>query len=192
MATFAHHTLHRCRYGLRLVEQFLDLETGRRGRTSRLKRFPDAVDDLEHGGIAILDDAQEHRTPAILAYYVLLNQPAVMDLANVLHEDGRAIHHLDRNIVEIIDAGRRSIGANGVLGIANLRVPEGKVRFCAFTAFTTSAGVSTRPDIKSRVEATLALLALPETKHASVALWLVRRSEASCAVRQRSGFRGDG
>jgi hypothetical protein len=56
----------------------------------------------------------------ILAYDVLLNQPAVVNLADVLHEDRGTVDDLDRDIVEIVDGRRRRIGANGVLLVAHL------------------------------------------------------------------------
>src|SRR5262249_20104336 len=86
----------------------------------RFQRLVDAIDNFERRGITVLDDAQEYGAPAVLAHHVLLHQPAVVDLANVLQKDGGPIRDLDRNVVEIIDAARRGIGANGVLGIADL------------------------------------------------------------------------
>jgi hypothetical protein len=59
--------------------------------------------------------------PAVLPHHVLLHQPAVVDLADVLHEYGRPVHDLDRDVVEVGDGRGRGVGANGILLVAEFR-----------------------------------------------------------------------
>ena len=105
---------------LRLVEQCLDAHAGGRGRTGNLKDLANAIDDGERRGAAILDDAHQHGAPAIFAHDVLLHQPAVVHLADVLHIHSLPVDILDRNIVEVGDGRRHRIGAHRVLRVADL------------------------------------------------------------------------
>ena len=105
----------------RLIEQLVDLEAGWRGGAGDRKRLAHAVDDVERRRIAVLDDAQQHRAPAVLAHDVLLHRRAVVNLADVLHEHRGAVDDLDRDVVEIVDARGRRVGAHGVLRVADLR-----------------------------------------------------------------------
>ena len=62
------------------------------GAAARIdERLLDRVDDFERRGVAVLDDAQQDRALAVRAHDVLLHQPAVVDLADVLHEHGGAV-----------------------------------------------------------------------------------------------------
>ena len=117
---FAQHAGHRLLDEHRLVEQLLDLHAGRRRGACRLQRLVDGIDDAQRRGIAVLDDAEQHRAPAVLPHHVLLHQPAIVNLADVLHEDRRAIDDLDRDVVEVVDGRRRRVGADGILRVADL------------------------------------------------------------------------
>ncbi len=119
--SFAQHPDDRLLDEHRLIEQLVDREAGRRRRARGLQRRADRIDDRERRGISVLDDAEQHRAPPVLAHDVLLHQPAVVHLAHVLHEDGGAVHHLDRDVVEVVDAGRCGVGAHRILRIADLR-----------------------------------------------------------------------
>src|SRR5271170_8217645 len=99
--SLANHARDRRGDELRLVEQCLDAHAGGRGRTGNLKDLANAIDDGERRGAAILDDAHQHGTPAIFAHDVLLHQPAVVHLADVLHVHRLPVDILDRNIVEV-------------------------------------------------------------------------------------------
>ena len=71
----------------RLVEQLVDLQAGGRRGAQRRQGLAHAVDDRERRGVAVLDDAQQHGAPAVLAHDVLLHRPAVVHLADILQED---------------------------------------------------------------------------------------------------------
>jgi len=117
----AQHAGNRILHEHGLIEQFIDLHARRRRRARGLQRLVHGIDDGQGRGVAVLDDAEQHRTAAVLPHHVLLHQPAVMDLADILDEDGGAVHDLDRNIVEIVDRGRRRIGADDILRPAEFR-----------------------------------------------------------------------
>ena len=104
----------------RLVEQFLDHHAGRRRCARGDQRVLDRVDDGERRGVAVLDDAEQDRAAAVGSHHVLLHGVAVMHLTDVLDEDGGAVGELDRDVVEIVDRGRHRVGADGVLGVADL------------------------------------------------------------------------
>ena len=104
----------------RLVEQLVDLEARRGGLADRLQGVLDGVDDLQRRGVAVLDDAEQDRALAVLAHDILLHQPAVMHLADVLHEHRGAVHHLDRDVVQRVDRGGRGVGVHDILAVADL------------------------------------------------------------------------
>ena len=82
------------------------------------QRLVHGIDDAQRRGVAVLDDAEQHRAAAVLPHHVLLHQPAVMNLADVLDEDRGPIDDLDRNIVEIVDGRGRGVGPDGILRAA--------------------------------------------------------------------------
>jgi hypothetical protein len=49
-----------------------------------------------------------------------------MDLTHVLHEHGRAVHDLDRDVVQLVDRRRHAVGAHEILRVADLRRPRGQ------------------------------------------------------------------
>jgi hypothetical protein len=103
-----------------LVEQLLDRHARGRGGTRGDERVLHRIDDGERGGIAVLDDGEQHRAVAVGAHHVLLHRVAVMHLADVLDEHGGTARILDRDVVEIVDGGRNRVGAHGELGVADL------------------------------------------------------------------------
>src|SRR4029077_10107599 len=118
----ANHARHRRFDEYRLIEQLTDLEPGRRRGASNLQHGPHSVDDIEGRSVAVLDDAEQDGTLAILADDVLLHRRTVANLADVLDEDSRAVGELDGNIVELVDRARRGIGAHGVLRVGDLHL----------------------------------------------------------------------
>ena len=86
----------------------------------------DRIDDRQSRGVAVLDDAEQHRALAVRPHDVLLHQIAVADVADVPEEDGSAVRIADRNIVERLDCRRHRIGADGVVGFADLLVAAGE------------------------------------------------------------------
>ena len=118
---FAQHAVDRVRHEHRLIEQLVDLESGRRGGADRLQRLLHAVDDRQRRGIAVLDDAEQDRAVAVLAHDVLLHQRSVADLRHVLQEDGGAVDELDRHHVEVVDRRRCRVGSYRILGVSDLR-----------------------------------------------------------------------
>ncbi len=116
----ADHAGDRCGDELRLIEQLVDAQPGRRRRAGDLQDLADPVDDRDGRGIAVLDDAQQHGAPAVVADDVLLHRPAVVHLADVLQEYRLPVDVFDRNVVEVGDGRRHRIGAHRVLRIADL------------------------------------------------------------------------
>lgn len=57
---------------------------------------------------------------AVLTHDVLLHQPAVVDLAYILHEHGRAVHDFHRDVVKLIDRRRHRVRTHEVLSVADL------------------------------------------------------------------------
>src|ERR1700720_2575842 len=86
----------------------------------------DRVDDAQCRSVAVLDYAEPAPSPAVLPHSVLLPQPAVVNLADILYEYGCAVHDLDRNIVEIVDGRGRRVGRNRILLVANFCGAGGK------------------------------------------------------------------
>ncbi len=105
----------------RLVEQLGDLQPRRRRGARHVQGLLDRVDDAERRGVAVLDDAEQHRAAALGAHHVLLHQGTVADVAYVLEEDGGAARELHGDAVEIVEDERHRIGADGILGVADLR-----------------------------------------------------------------------
>ena len=104
-----------------LIEQLLDLHAARRGGAGDRQCLPDRVDDRERGGVAVLDDAEENRLLAFSANDVLLDQPAIVNLSDVLDEYRRAVDEFDGSIVEVVDRRRQRVGPHRVLEISDLR-----------------------------------------------------------------------
>src|SRR5271154_280906 len=86
----------------------------------------DRVDDTQCRSVTVLDYAEENRSPTVLSHDVLLYQPAVVNLADVLYEYGCPVRHLDRNIVEIIDGRGGRVGLNRILLVTNFCGAGGK------------------------------------------------------------------
>jgi hypothetical protein len=124
--SLAQHAGDRCGDELRLIDELVDTQTGRRRRAGGLQDLADAFDDCDGRGIAVLEDAQQDGASAIVAHDVLLHRPAVVHLADVLEEHGLAIEVFDRNVVEIGDAHGHRIGAHRVLCIAELGETRGQ------------------------------------------------------------------
>ena len=122
----AQHAIDRMGDEDRLVEQLVDLQPCRSRRANRTQGLLHPVDDGERRGISVLDHAEQDGAMTVLAHDVLLDLGAVPDLGHVLQEDRGPVHELDRDHVEILDRGRRGVGSNGVLGVADFRRPGGQ------------------------------------------------------------------
>ena len=77
---------------------------------------------VERRGVAVLDDRQENRTPAIGMHDVLLYRPAVADMSDIAQVDGCAADLTDRDVVERFDRLRHGVDADDELRIADLGV----------------------------------------------------------------------
>src|ERR1700722_3128288 len=86
----------------------------------------DRVDDAQGRSVTVLDYAEQNRSPAVLPHDVLLHQPAVVNLADVLHEYGGPVHDLDWNIVEIVNGRGHRVGLNRILLVSDLCGAGGK------------------------------------------------------------------
>ena len=103
-----------------MIEQLVDAQPGRRGRAGDLEDLADSVDDRDGRGIAVLEDAQQHGAPAVVADDVLLHRPAVVHLADILEEHRLPVGVFDRNVIEVGDGHGHRIGAHRVLRVADL------------------------------------------------------------------------
>src|SRR5205085_704560 len=84
----------------RLIEQRHDFQrTGDSGQHFR-KENPDALDNVQGGGAAILEHAEESSAFAILANNVILNGKSAVHRRNITDKDGDAIDFLDRDGIE--------------------------------------------------------------------------------------------
>src|SRR5271156_5500430 len=86
----------------------------------------DRVDNTQCRSVTVLDYTEQNRSPTVLPHDVLLHQPAVVNLADVLYEYGCPVHDLDRNIVEIVDGRGRRVGLNRILLVTNFCGAGGK------------------------------------------------------------------
>jgi hypothetical protein len=102
-----------------LVEQLLNLNSRRSRCAGGLHSLLDGVHNGKGRGIAVLDDVEQHRLAAFSVHHVLLNKPSIMDLPHIFDEHRGAVDELDRDIVEVLDAGRQRVGPNG-----KLRIPD--------------------------------------------------------------------
>ena len=118
--SLAEHAGDRCGDELRLIEQLVDAQSGRRGSAGGLEDLADSVDDRNGRGVAVLEDAQQDGAPAVVADDVLLHRPAVVHLADILEEHRLPVGVFDRNVVEVGDAHGHRIGAHRVLRVADL------------------------------------------------------------------------
>ena len=112
---------NRCGDQLRLIEQLVDLQAGRRRLAGALEDLADPVDHRDGRSVAVLDDTQQDRAATVVADDVLLHCPAVVHLANILDEDRLPVDVFDWNVIEVLDGPGHRIGAHRILGVADLR-----------------------------------------------------------------------
>ncbi len=79
-----------------------------------------ARDDRQRRGLAVLEHGHQRRTVPVDMDDILLRRRAVADMGDVAHVDGRAVHRLDRQIVERIDRRRRVVELDIILERADL------------------------------------------------------------------------
>ena len=83
---------------------YLSVDAGRQGGLDRRQARLDAGDDVERRGGADLQDRHQHALAAVELHDIGLRRRAVVDVGDVAHEDDGAVDHLDRQIVEVVDA----------------------------------------------------------------------------------------
>ena len=86
----------------------------------------DGIDDRQCRGIAVFDDAEQHRTFAVRPDDVLLHQIAVAYMPDIPQEHGGAVLIAYRDVVERLDGWRHRIHAEVVIGLADLRIAAGQ------------------------------------------------------------------
>ncbi len=100
---FAQHALNGGPHKNRLVGQHRHLQLRRnRGKNPGKSGF-DGVDDSQRGGFAGPGDAQHHAASSVRAHNIALDGEAVPNLRHILHVDRRAIHRLDRQVVQFVE-----------------------------------------------------------------------------------------
>src|SRR5205814_8750317 len=82
----------------------------------------DGIDDRQCRGIAVFDEAEQHRTFAVRPDDVLLHQIAVAYMPDIPQEHGGAGLITYRDVVERLDGWRHRIPAEVVIGLADLRI----------------------------------------------------------------------
>ena len=86
-----------------LVPDEGQVDPGREGRFNRRQARLDAVDDVERGGGADLEDRHQNALAPVELNDIGLRRRAVVDVGDVAHEHDRPVDHLDRQIVEVRD-----------------------------------------------------------------------------------------
>ena len=98
---------------LGLVSDEGQVDPGREGRFDRRQARLDAVDDVERGCGADLEDRHQDALAPVELNDIGLRRRAVMDVGDVAHEHDRAVDHLDRQIVEVRDRLGQVIEVDG-------------------------------------------------------------------------------
>ena len=109
-----------------LIGQRLNLQRRRQGGGDARQQLADAVDHVERRGVAGLHDGQQHAAAAILAHDVGLRREAVAHVRHVADIDGRAVDHLDRQIVELVHGLGAGVQIHVVFELADLGGAGGK------------------------------------------------------------------
>jgi hypothetical protein len=117
----AEHALDRGADEHRLIGEQLDLQLGRQAGLDPRQRRLDPVDDVERRGVARLHHRQHRGALAVDPDDVGLRRVAVAHVRDVADVDRRAAHHLDRQVVQLLDAVRAAVQTHVVLEPADLR-----------------------------------------------------------------------
>ena len=96
-----------------LVADEGQVDPGRQRGLNRREARLDAVDDVERGGGADLEDRHQNALAPVELDDVGLRRRAVVDVGDVAHEHDRAVDHLDRQIVEVRDRLGRIVEVDG-------------------------------------------------------------------------------
>ena len=93
-----------------LIGQRLDLQLRRQRGGHRGQQLAHAFHHGERGGVAGLENGEQRGAAAVLPDDIGLRREAVAHVGDVADVNGRAVHHLDRQIVELLHrcAGWRS------------------------------------------------------------------------------------
>jgi hypothetical protein len=114
-----------------LIIERADSNCGGSGRGSG-QLFVDALDDVQRGGGAGLEDGHQRGALAIDADDVGLGRKAVANMSHVADVDHGAIHRFDGQVVQLVDHRGRGVGFDRVLERRRPSwCPAGTIRFCA-------------------------------------------------------------
>src|SRR5712692_1332383 len=110
----------------RLIEESRDVQAFGNRAFVVLQHLLDAVDDVDGGSSAGLVDAHEHAALTVRQNDIGLRGKPVAHVSDVLHVNRRAVHGVDREIVEFLDGLRAAIHLHVVLEGAELRRSRGE------------------------------------------------------------------
>ena len=102
-----------------LIGKFLDVEVGRDGVHHARQGFFDTGHDVERGGGAGFHDGEQGAAHAVLAHGILLGRIAIVHLGDIVEIDGRAIDHLDGQVVHFVNEAGIGIHHHAVFGAAH-------------------------------------------------------------------------
>ncbi len=85
-----------------LIGQRLHLQRRGQGGGDRGQQLAHAFHHRQRGGVPDLKDGEQRGAAAVLPHDIGLRREAVAHVADVADIDGRAVHHLDRKIVELL------------------------------------------------------------------------------------------
>ena len=109
-----------------LIGDRLYFERGRKRGGDLRQQAAHLLDDVERGGVANLQDAEQRAALAIAADDVGLRRKAVAHVRHVVHVDGAVADGLDRKIVELLNGLGAGIQADVIFELADLRSAGGQ------------------------------------------------------------------
>jgi hypothetical protein len=90
------------------------------------QRRLDLIHHIECGGVAVLDDRQQHRSLALGVHDVLLYRPGICHVRDVGQVDGGGTDQLDWHVVQRLERQRHCIHPHDKLLVVHLRVAGGE------------------------------------------------------------------
>ncbi len=123
---FADHSVDGGAHEQRLIGDRLDLQRGRKRGGDFGQHVAHFLDDVERGGVADFQDAEQGAALPVAADDVGLRREAVAHVRHVVHVDGGVAGGLDRKIVEFLDRLRTGVETDVIFELADFRGAGGQ------------------------------------------------------------------
>ena len=81
-----------------MIRQRRHLQLGRHRGSDARQKGANPLDHIDRGGVAVLQDRDEHASVAVLADDIRLKLEPIADAGDITQVDRGAVHLLDRNI----------------------------------------------------------------------------------------------